>query len=56
MNEDNFVEELKAKISRAYRLLDDPHPGLFTWNRALVAAMDDVVKAWTTETSDQKRG
>lgn len=31
------LEELQDLIRRLQRLMDDPHPGLFTWNKAIMS-------------------
>jgi hypothetical protein len=40
------LEDMKVRITRIKQLLDDPHPGLFTWQRALAESMDDLCVQW----------
>ncbi len=36
------IDILKEKAIRLVSLLDDPHPGLFTWHEALNNLLQDI--------------
>lgn len=44
---DEEIADLRARIERVLKLLDDPHDGLFTWTGMLNAAWWGVVE-WCT--------
>lgn len=33
------LEDITSRLRRVLKLLEDPHPGLFTWNAALDSAL-----------------
>lgn len=37
------IEALKCRVNMLKRLLDDPQPGLTTWNIAVEASLKDIV-------------
>lgn len=39
------LDKLKAEAQHLHRLLEDPHPGLFTWTEALDAQLDQLYTA-----------
>ena len=41
------IEELKEITRRLTALLDDPQPGLFSWNLCLGKVMTELVGKWT---------
>jgi hypothetical protein len=44
---DPVLEQLKADVNRLKSLLDDAHPGLFTWNDAVHRLWKKIVDAWS---------
>lgn len=36
------IDELKGYAKKLVLLLEDPHPGLYTWNRAVQSILADI--------------
>jgi hypothetical protein len=43
------IETLKALSNRLSKLLDDPQPGLFTWQKAIYSVLDKISKLHSEE-------
>jgi hypothetical protein len=48
-NETPNLDRLRREVDILKRLLDDPHPGLITWNMAYARQMEKLVAFWTEE-------
>lgn len=51
-----LIEQTKEAVERMSRLLDDPHPGLATWNIALLRAFDELAKLFSAEKPESQEG
>jgi hypothetical protein len=49
------IDDLKTRISRLHRLLEDPHPGLFTYHEAIHREMSQLIEEWNKETKPAPR-
>jgi hypothetical protein len=43
------LDDLRQRVNHLKNLLDDPHPGLFTWVKAYSDAIKAIIEFWTRE-------
>jgi len=43
------LDYLKEQVDRLQQLLNDPHPGLVTWQQAYADRVNAIVKFWADE-------
>lgn len=43
------LDGLKERVNRLHSLLEDPHPGLVSWNMMLGDTMNELVEWWTED-------
>jgi hypothetical protein len=41
------LDFLRDRVNKLKKLLDDPHPDLFTWRQMLQDRMDEITGFWT---------
>ena len=47
------IEELKVEVNKLKNLLDDPHPGLLTWNQFVRDRLIAISKFVESEEKDK---
>jgi hypothetical protein len=46
------ITELKTRLAKLMALVEDPQPGMMSWNEMLHSNMEDLMEAWNTTTYD----
>lgn len=47
------LERYRELINKLNSLLDDPHPGLWSWNMMFSKVMEELVSLWQNKNAEQ---